>query len=549
MSRKVLLAMLLAGLLVAAPMAARAHGDHDADDAADEEYDDEEDGDSGAAKGGDDEKDVVVIGDKNWTDVVGKSKYALVEFYAPWCGHCQRLKPEYAKAATAVKAFDDTVVVGKVDATVEPEMAKKFGVSGYPTLKWFVDGELVSDYGGPRESAGIANWIKKKTGPPAATISDADALAALEKDNAVLVVGYFKSFKGSEHEAFTKFAQKTEDAAFAQTDNADVAKAAGISSAPGFAVVANHPDEERAAAAGKKVTAEQLESVLKENKLPVVVPFNDKNSPKIFGSGIEKQVLLVAKAADLDLKAGAKAIKAFRSVAAGMRGKLTFVTVDLDSKGSSPVTGFFGVKEEDAPVIVGFEMSANKKYKMTAGDVNTEKAVKKFADDLAAGKLTPEYKSAPVPEGDAALDEGVTVVVGKNFDKVVKDAKKDVLLEVYAPWCGHCKQLAPIYAKLAKRFAKVDSVTIAKMDGTENEHPDVEVKGYPTLIFYPAEKNAKPVSYDGGDRSLKAMTKFIKKHAKIAYELPKKEKKEEGDEGEKKDGGDKEDDEDVKDEL
>jgi hypothetical protein len=197
-----------------------------------------------------------------------------------------------------------------------------------------------------KNSAGIANWIKKKTGPPAATIADADALKALEKDNAVLVVGYFKAFKGSEHEAFTKFAQKTEDAAFAQTDNADVAKAAGISSAPGFAVVANHPDEERATAAGKKVNADQLEALLKENKLPVVVPFNDKNSPKIFGSGIEKQVLLVAKAADLDLKAGAKAIKAFRSVATGLRGKLTFVTVDLDSKGSAPVTGFFGVKEE-----------------------------------------------------------------------------------------------------------------------------------------------------------------------------------------------------------
>jgi hypothetical protein len=81
MSRKVLLAMLLAGLLVAAPMATRAHGDHSADDAADEEYDDEEDGGSDGAKGGDDEKDVVVIGDKNWTDVVGKSKYALVSFF------------------------------------------------------------------------------------------------------------------------------------------------------------------------------------------------------------------------------------------------------------------------------------------------------------------------------------------------------------------------------------------------------------------------------------------------------------------------------------
>lgn len=71
MSRKVLLALLLAGVLLAAPMVARA------DEAADEEYDDEEEGDSSG--GGDpSEKDVVVIGDKNWTEVVGKSKYALV---------------------------------------------------------------------------------------------------------------------------------------------------------------------------------------------------------------------------------------------------------------------------------------------------------------------------------------------------------------------------------------------------------------------------------------------------------------------------------------
>jgi hypothetical protein len=50
---------------------------------------------------------------------------------------------------------------------------------------------------------------------------------------------------------------------------------------------------------------------------------------------------------------------------------------------------------------------------------------------------------------------------------------------------------------------QVDSVVIAKMDGTENEHPDVEVKGFPTIIFFPAGKDAKPITFDGGDRSLK----------------------------------------------
>lgn len=90
-----------------------------------------------------------------------------------------------------------------------------------------------------------------------------------------------------------------------------------------------------------------------------------------------------------------------------------------------------------------------------------------------------------------------------------------------APWCGHCKTLAPIYAKLAKRFAKVDSIVIAKMDGTENESEHVTVQGYPTLVFFPADKSKKSIPYEG-ERTLKGMTKFLKKHAKIPYELPKK---------------------------
>ena len=59
-------------------------------------------------------------------------------------------------------------------------------------------------------------------------------------------------------------------------------------------------------------------------------------------------------------------------------------------------------------------------------------------------------------------------------------------LQVYAPWCGHCKTLAPIYEQLAARFKGVDSVVIAKMDGTENEHPSLDVEGYPSIMFYPA---------------------------------------------------------------
>jgi protein disulfide-isomerase A1 len=339
--------------------------------------------------------------------------------------------------------------------------------------------------------------------------------------------------KGAEYDAFIKVAQKSEDASFYETTDAAVAKAAGLA-APGVSVITNFENEDRAAVALKgKATEDAVKGLIDAEKLPPTIEFNDKNSGKIFGAGVDKQLLLIAKADDL--KKDAAVFKAYRAAALANKGKLVFVVVDLGGSHKDPVTSFFGVKEEAAPILVGFDMKGNKKFKH--GDEKlTEKSIKKFAADFIGGKLTPEYKSAPIP--DEPLDGGVSVVVGKTFDKIVKDDTKDVLLEVYAPWCGHCKSLEPIYKKLAKRFAKIDGVVIAKMDGTENEHGDVEVKGFPTILLFPAGKGAKPVTFEGGDRSLKALTKFIKKHAVNKFELPKKAK----DDGDDKDGGKDEDD-------
>ena len=125
-------------------------------------------------------------------------------------------------------------------------------------------------------------------------------------------------------------------------------------------------------------------------------------------------------------------------------------------------------------------------------------------------KLKPVIKSQPVPKKQSGP---VTVVVGKTFDKIVLDEKKDVMIELYAPWCGHCKKLEPTYKKLAKKY-KNQNIVIAKMDATANEAPNnFGSSGFPTIYFAKANDKKNPLKFEGGDRSLEALSKFIEENA------------------------------------
>lgn len=122
-------------------------------------------------------------------------------------------------------------------------------------------------------------------------------------------------------------------------------------------------------------------------------------------------------------------------------------------------------------------------------------------------------KSAPIPEPS---DEPVRVLVGKNFKEVVLDSDKEVLVEFYAPWCGHCKNLAPHYDAAAKALANNPNIIIAKVDSTENEVAGVDIQGFPTLKWWGKDKSAEPVEFNGG-RDAEGILSWIKDHTEYDW--------------------------------
>jgi protein disulfide-isomerase-like protein len=107
--------------------------------------------------------DVAVLTTDNFDEKVLGSKAALVEFYAPWCGHCKSLAPIYEKVAN-VFAGDD-VVIGKVDATEENDLAEKYGISGFPTIKYFPAGATEPmDYPSGRDVESFVMFMNENAG-------------------------------------------------------------------------------------------------------------------------------------------------------------------------------------------------------------------------------------------------------------------------------------------------------------------------------------------------------------------------------------------------
>lgn len=418
---------------------------------------------------------------------------------APWCGHCKTLAPQYAAAAQQLEKKNSGIKLAKVDATEATALAEKFGVRGYPTLKFFRSGSDI-EYTGGRTADDIVAWLEKKTGPPAVELTTVEAAEELIKENKVAIIGFFKNRESPEAKAFLAAASAIDDVPFAITG--DDALYEKYEAKCGQIVLFKQFDEGKAVFAGDATSVIEIKQFVAGESMPLIVDFNHESAQKIFGGEIKSHLLLFVSKEAGHLEKYAEPAKA---IAKDVRNQILFVTINADEEDHQRILEFFGMKKEEVPAMRLIKLEEDMaKYKPPTAELDTD-SIRSFVQAFLDNKLKQHLLSQEAP-----ADWNITPVwtlVSSNFDEVAFNADKDVLVEFYAPWCGHCKQLAPIFDQLGEHFADNEAVVVAKIDSTANELEHTKITSFPTLKFYKKGDN-QAVDYNG-ERTLEALKAFV----------------------------------------
>ncbi|KAG6866478.1 hypothetical protein C0991_003996 [Blastosporella zonata] len=447
--------------------------------------------------------DVLKLTSSTFEETVSSNELMLVEFFAPWCGHCKALAPHYEEAATALK--DKNIQLASVDCVDQADLCQSKEVQGYPTLKVYKNG-TPTDYTGPRKADGIISYMAKQSLPAVSEVTAANH-EEFSKADKLVVVAYLPTSTSVPAPEFSAAAEKhRDDYLFGLSTDEDAAKAAGVE-APAIVVYRSFDSPQSVYPYPVlDTTSQDLEEWLSELSIPII----DEVSGDNYAVYVQSSKPLAYLFLDPSAEGKDAAIEAIKPVALKYKSKVNFVWIDAIKFGDHAKA--LNLQEVKWPAFVVQDLTSQLKFPFDQAKEVTPAAADEWVEQYLAGKIEPTLKSQSVPE---TQDEAVYTLVGKSFDDVVFDDSKDVFVEFYASWCGHCKRLAPIWENLAENYGPSTGLLIAKMEAQENDLPasvPFRISGFPTLKFKQAGSR-EFIDYEG-DRSLESLTAFIEEHAK-----------------------------------
>jgi len=268
--------------------------------------------------------DVIELSANNFDAVLAENPLILVEFYAPWCGHCKHLAPEYEKAAADLKA--DGIPIANIDADNEAnkELASTYEIKGFPTLKIFRNGKFSSDYQGGRTATDIVSFMRKQALPAISKLTSVDEIKEFSGKDKVVIIGFFDKEDSQEFKDFTTVAEKfRNDFMFGAVIGDSAAnKEFSVEKTPSV-ILFKKFDEGKNVLTSDKFS--ELESFVSVNSVPLIDEIGPGNYQKYVESGVPLGYLFVDPSVSGQME---DYIERLRETAKSTKGKINWVYID-----------------------------------------------------------------------------------------------------------------------------------------------------------------------------------------------------------------------------
>jgi len=444
---------------------------------------------------------VVTLTKDNFDEVIKSHKLTLVKFFATWCMHCRALAPDYIKAAEILARDGEDFVLAEIDAEEYSEIAERYKVKGFPTLILFTNDD-VEDYevfNGERDVYSLVSFMRVRLGVAVKKINNDEELD--------------KFFKMIAETLFVAYTDKESELAKVFTIAAEEMRGDFL-----FAIAPPTDKYTDKIVAYRDFEKEDREEVLEPKSVPtaaeikqwfsiVSLPLAGEITMRNHKRYKVLPTLVVFTHVDAvhDPSGRRYVLNRLRPIAKEFHFRMLFA---VQERNESDIYTFMKFPKDQK---YAFAVLDNTKYYRSTETVVSKDTIRAVANQFFAGSLPRFVRSQPVPwfnfEGE------VHTIVGTTFEGLITNTTTDTLLEIFAPWCGHCKAFKPEYDQLASEMnVKGSTVRIAKIDGTSNGVPDeYRYEGFPTLFWVPAYEGTHPTLYEG-EHNLAAVKKFIEKH-------------------------------------
>jgi len=448
------------------------------------------------------ENNIIALSPQSITQALNEFTYTFIEFYAPWCQHCQKVAPEYNQAAQILTETNPEIKLCKADFSGQKDLMNQYNILGFPIFRLYVKGNPEPiECRSCRTSQGIIRWLRKQTGSPSTEINSVEDFDKYITNNQNVAV--FFGISGSDnYKDFVGSAMGIDDVSFINTGSEEIKKKYNGEGGQVILFV-TFGAERRLLNAG--FDQGKLKNFIENKKYPNVNQYDRAFNQRIFANKIDT-IFLIKK----DGKAGDKAVKAFKEIANEYYEKIAFSIVNYEENQGMRFAKNVNVTEDDLPTlrILQIKVPLNK-YLFTKKKVNKENTLG-FLEDFWARRIDPIFKSQPIPT--EKYKNGLRQLVGKNFGEVVFDNSKDVMVVFYSPTCYYSNQLVPVLEKVAARLKNSPNLVIASMDSTANEAEDSKATATPSVKFYLRNKKYEPLDYNSAHIE-QAFIGYINKYA------------------------------------